>query len=395
MTMSHVQELADEVSRAFSTRWGKETRYMCAAPGRINIIGEHTDYTGGFVLPAAIERNIVAVVGEGSDNLIRGYSLAYQEEATCVPGDYDAQHPAMWFRYVMGVLSELQKTGYPVAPFDFCIGGDIPIGSGLSSSAALEMSVLTAMESFNGYHIEDDEAARICQQAENNFMGVQCGIMDMLISRAGREDCALMIDCSDLSRKYVRISLPGCSWLVIDSGRRRSLVNSEYNKRRAECEAALEAARTIFPEKQLVNLKDLMVTYLPSLEKVLSPKLYKRVKHVVTENERVRLMIPALERADIATAGELLYESHRSLREDYEVSCRELDMLVEIVSGIGGVYGARMMGAGFGGSIIVLVESHALAALEKAVNTKYSLSGFKASILPVKASIGARVIVSC
>jgi galactokinase len=393
--MNRTAKLGENLARVFQARFGNDPRFICAAPGRINTIGEHTDYTGGLVLPAAIDRYVITAVRESSKDQIRGYSLDYQEEAACIPGNYDKHHPASWFRYVMGVVKELEKAQYRVKPFDICIAGDIPIGSGLSSSAALEMSILTAIESLNDFQIEDDEASAICQRAENNFIGVQCGIMDMLISRTGRENFAVRIDCSNLSRQYIRINLPGSIWLVIDSGKKRSLVNSEYNKRWGECQKVLETARTIFPERELDNLKDLYTADLPSLKNTLSDVLYKRVKHVITENDRVEKMLSALEKTDSIRVGNLLNESHLSLRDDYEVSCRELDILVEILCQNDGIYGARMMGAGFGGSVIALVVENALDHLEDTINERYGHSGFKATIWPVKTSNGAGCLSGC
>ncbi len=390
--MSSLEQLKQDVSSVFVEKWGRQPESVAAAPGRINIIGEHTDYTGGLVLPAAIDRYIVAAVSKASENRIRAFSLSYRESSECPLDHYDPKYPGGWFRYVMGVLSELQKAGYRTTPFDICIGGNIPIGSGLSSSAALEMAVLTAMECLNDFHLADNEAALLCQRAENNFIGVQCGIMDMLISRTGREHCAVKIDCSDLTRRYVNASLPGCSWLVINSGKRRGLVDSEYNQRRAECEAGMEAARPVFRDRKITNLKDLTPCDLPSLEPVLSGVAFKRLKHVINENQRVTKMCHALEQEEHIAAGKLLSESHISLRDDFEVSCDELDSLVEIVAGLDGVYGARMMGAGFGGCVLALIDTSRREEVESAVNRRYHPEDYKATIWLVRISGGAQKI---
>jgi len=385
----------EKIAQSFSERWGYSHTVMSKAPGRVNIIGEHTDYTGGYVLPAAINRDIIfaAAVTKGSD--VRGYSLNYCQNASCRIGNYDPLHPVTWFRYVMGIMNELEKTGYSIQPFDFCVGGNIPIGSGLSSSAALGMAVLVAMEQSGNFKMDDNEAALLCQRAENNFVGVKCGIMDMLISRKGRRDHALFVNCTDLSSRMVSTEMPGYLWLVIDSGKRRGLMDSEYNKRRSECEEALKIARLVFPHRNLFNLRDISRKDLPHLKTMLDEVVYRRLSHVVTENERVLQMVGALEAKDSLTAGRLLISSYESLKSNFEVSCKELDSLVKIVCGVKGVYGARPTGAGFGGSIIVLAQTTAVTAIENAVNEKYNSPGLfdtEAKIMPVRFSDGAHVI---
>jgi galactokinase len=383
-----------QVVESFEKKWLVHPSVLSKAPGRVNIIGEHTDYTGGLVLPVAIDRSIVFAAKKTDKSTIRGYSLNYQQEASCPVGDYDPKHPKPWFRYVMGVLSELHKADYSIKGFDFCIGGDIPIGAGLSSSAALEMAVLTGMEGLFGFKIKDIEAALICQRAENDFVGVKCGIMDMLVSRLGVRNHAILIDCTDLSSRAVEINLPGYSWLVIDSGKKRGLVDSEYNKRRNECEEALAKARLQFPKRRLNNLRDISVKDLPALRKVLSDTIYRRLKHVVTENARVIEMVHAIENRDIETISKLLYASHESLRDDYEVSCEELDSLVEIMSSVKGVCGVRLTGAGFGGSLIALVRKDILPEIRRAIKGKYQHKGLEAEVIPIKVSDGARFVTT-
>ncbi len=390
-----LKKLEPDVVESFEKKWLSAPAMLCKAPGRVNIIGEHTDYTGGYVLPVAINRSIVFAANKATTQRIRGYSLNYQQEVSCTVGNYDRKHPALWFRYILGVLTELQTAGYRITGFDFCLGGDIPIGSGLSSSAALGMVVLTAMEELNGFRMKDTEAALLCQRAENNFVGMKCGIMDMLISRAGLRNHALLIDCSSLSYRPVEIDLPGYSWLVIDSGKRRGLVDSEYNRRRAECEEALKIARRQFPARKPGNLRDISIEDIPALANVLSRTIYRRLEHVITENARVLKTVRALESKDTNTIGKLLYASHESLKNNYEVSCGELDSLVEIASSVKGVCGARLTGAGFGGSIIVLARKEALTDLRSAIRERYhpaSNIGIKARVLTVKISNGARVI---
>jgi galactokinase len=390
-----LKKLEADVIESFEKKWLSTPAILSKAPGRVNIIGEHTDYTGGYVLPVAINRSIVFAANKATTPRIRGYSLNYQQEVSCTVGDYDRKHPNLWFRYVLGVLTELQRAGYRVTGFDFCLGGDIPIGSGLSSSAALGMAVLTAMEGLAGFRMNDIEAALLCQRAENNFVGVQCGIMDMLISRAGLRNHALLIDCSSLSYRAVEIDLPGYSWLVIDSGKPRGLVDSEYNKRRSECEEALKIARLQFPGTKLKNLRDISIKDIPVLANVLNHTIYRRLEHVVTENTRVLEMVRALELKDMNAIGKLLYASHESLMYNCEVSCEELDSLVDIASSVKGVCGARLTGAGFGGSIIVLARKEALAEVRSAIRERYhpaDSTEIKTAVMPVNISDGARIV---
>ena len=388
--------LQRNVVSAFRARWASDPAVTASAPGRVNLIGEHTDYTGGFVLPVAIDREIIIAAEKTDGNSVTGYSLDFNDEASCTAGIYDPDHPSGWFRYVTGVLSELEKTVYSVSGIRFAVGGNVPIGSGLSSSAAIEIAVLTAMEGLMGFHMDDVEAALLCQRAENDFVGMNCGIMDQYISRTGKRDHAILIDCTDLSNQAITINIPGYSWLVIDSMKRRGLVDSEYNRRRTECEEGLKFAQSAFPERDIKGLRDITVDDLSILRNSSDETVFSRVKHIVTENDRVLRMVEALESGDSDAVGKHLYGSHTSLRDDFEVSCDELDMLVDILSGIDGVSGARLTGAGFGGCVIAFVRDDSKQIVEQAIKNHYhpiSLpTGTQAEIWPIKISDGARLI---
>jgi galactokinase len=234
--------------------------------------------------------------------------------------------------------------------------------------------------------MNDREAALLCQRAENDFVGMNCGIMDQLISRKGHRDHALLIDCTDLSSELVGVNLPGYSWLVIDSGIRRGLVDSEYNRRRSECEQALEVARNHYPDREIRNLRDISKEALPELKGVCDDNVYRRLRHVVTENERVLKMVDALRRQDTDMVGQLLYQSHESLRDDFEVSCAELDSIVETLSQIAGVSGARLTGAGFGGAVVALVRTGAVPTVASAIKK----TGVR--VFPIMFSDGARLL---
>ncbi len=387
-------ELEQQVVRDYRNRYGSAPEIIAVAPGRVNLIGEHTDYTGGFVLPVAIDREIVLAAGKTRDGIIGGYSLDYDSEASCGAGHYDPEHPMGWFRYVLGVLREVEETGQAFEGFQFSMGGNVPIGSGLSSSAALETATLTLMEGLFRFHMEDIPAALLCQRAENNFVGVNCGIMDQLISRAGRRGSALFVDCRDLTVEPVPAVIPGTVWVVVNSRKRRGLVDSEYNRRRTECEEAVECARKAFPNRTIRGLRDVGPGDLDTLRTACPNAVFRRLRHVVTENARVLDMVKALDAGRKDEAGKLLLGSHASLRDDFEVSCEELDTLVDILTSAPGVYGARLTGAGFGGCVIALADREALPRLEEAVGRNYHPAHIPqgAEIWPVEVSEGARVL---
>jgi len=388
--------MIDTITNAFRERYSAEPDVVALAPGRVNLIGEHTDYTGGFVLPVAIDREVVFAAKADPGGLITGWSMDFAKEASTTTGSWDPKHPAGWFRYVMGVLSELESTNHPAAGFRFAVGGNVPIGSGLSSSAAIEMATCTAMEGLGGFSLSGKDAALLCQRAENNFVGMNCGIMDQYISRIGKRDHAVLIDCTDLSTRTVPVNTPGYSWLVIDSNKRRGLVGSEYNRRRQECEEGLKTAQRVFSDRKIKGLRDVTITDLPVLEQAAGSAVFRRVKHVVTENDRVLKTVEALDAGDVAAIGANLSASHASLHDDFEVSCAELDMLVDILADVPGVAGSRLTGAGFGGCVIALMADSAVATATAAINERYAPptlpAGTKAEIWPIRISDGARLI---
>ena len=391
-----MKELEKKVFDSFKEKFSTEPDVIASAPGRVNLIGEHTDYTGGFVLPVAIDREVVFAVGKVSENTITGYSIDFNEDISIHVGKYDPKHPYLWLRYIMGVLFELERLDMSFEGFNFTVGGNVPIGSGLSSSAAIEMAVCKAMECLLEFKMDDMEAALLCQRAENNFVGMNCGIMDQYISRIGKKDHAILIDCTDLSTKAIKINTPGYSWLVIDSKKRRGLVGSEYNRRRIECKEGVKCSQSFFTERNINSLRDITINDLNGLKNSCDETVFRRVKHVVTENDRVLKTIKALEAVDIELVGKNLYASHASLRDDFEVSCEELDMLVEILSEVNGVSGARLTGAGFGGCVIAFLRDDSIETVEKMITEKYhpkSLSESEnAEIWSIKISDGARYI---
>lgn len=361
-------ELLEDTVGRFRKMFGSEPTVVAAAPGRVNLIGEHTDYNEGFVLPLAIDRHIIIAAGPRPDRLLRLHSVDLQQSITA---SLDALQPdpgARWSHYPIGVAAVLRERGLPPAGANFCIRGNIPMASGLSSSAALEVASALVFRRLNGFDLSLQGLAGIARAAETDFVGVQCGIMDQFISLMGRKDHALFLDCRDLTYAHVPFP-PGARLVVCDSGVRRELANSAYNLREAECEDAVRAIARRSPG--VASLRDISPEQLLRSAGLLSPVSRRRAEHVVTENERVLKSVEAMKRNDLPLLGRLMTESHVSLRDRYEVSCSELDALVEIANSTPGVFGARMTGAGFGGSAVCLVAADRLDPLIDHLRAEY------------------------
>jgi galactokinase len=354
-----------KLSTDFASRYGTAASFVARAPGRVNLIGEHTDYNNGFVLPIAIDRDVALVGRPRADRTVRVVSLDFNEESAFSLDhiEHDAQHT--WSNYIRGVADVLQKDGHTLRGFDALMQGDVPIASGLSSSAATEMATIMAFTAASGgaLRIDGARAAQLAQRAENQFVGVNCGIMDQFISSLGQAQHALMIDCRSLDYQLVPVPM-GATVLVVDTTAPRTLAGSAYNQRRAECE---EGARLL----GVPSLRDISVDEFERRKGALPPVVAKRCAHVVYEDQRVLDAVAALERGDVSAFGQLMLQSHASLRDLYEVSSRELDAVVEIAQGQPGVYGARMTGAGFGGCAIALVQDAHAAALAARVKVEY------------------------
>ena len=339
------------------------------APGRVNLIGEHTDYNDGFVFPMAIDREVVLVGRRRSDGIVRLYSLDYAEESSFEIDRIEHDPKARWSDYVRGVVDVLQKAGYRLGGFEAVITGDVPRGSGLSSSAALEVGAITLIDALFSLKIDAPQKAVLGQRAENQFVGVACGIMDQFISAAGKEDHGLFLDCRSLAYELVPLHLQDARVLVVNTNKQRGLVDSEYNARRREC----EAGAAFFAERiaGVKALRDVTEEQFRAYEAELSEPIRSRCRHVVSECQRVLRSVEALKAGDLASFGKLMNESHRSLRDDYQVSCRELDVVVEIAWAMEGVYGARMTGAGFGGCAVALVHKEYVEPVSRAILERY------------------------
>ncbi len=351
---------------AFAGRFGRSATLVAEAPGRVNLIGEHTDYNQGHVLPLAIDRTLAVAAAPGDETAVRTYALDFEEQDEfSLPAPCPVPEGS-WRNYVRGVAWALREDGGTLRGADLAIAGDVPVGAGLSSSAALEVAVAGALAGISGLTVEPRHLALLAQRAENDFVGVQCGVMDQLAAALGQRGHALLIDCRSLQVEPVRLRLEekGVAIVVVDSGVRRRLEAAPYNLRRQEC---AEAARLL----GVAALRDVDGAMLESRRADLPDHLYRRARHVVTEEARVLAAVEALRAARVEALGALLYESHGSLRDDFDVSCPELDLLVELAGGTDGVPGARLTGAGFGGCTVNLVRAEALAAFEARVLSEY------------------------
>ena len=378
------------IHATFQARFGLAPALTVRAPGRINLIGEHTDYTDGYVMPAAIDRAMHLAIGPADDGTCTLRADDLDEELQFTRGDGELpQQP--WARYIAGVMDGLGLLKDPGPGFRLVFGGDIPLGAGLSSSAALCAGLALGL---NGLYAQDRNRlalARIAQAAEHRYAGVQCGIMDQVAVLMGRRDHLLLLDCRRLSHQEIPADLGEYSLLLCDSGVKHALADSAYNQRRAECEAGLAALRARYPELLLLReAKDYMLTAIAGK---VEPTVLRRIRYVAHENRRVQQMAMALQAGEIETAGALLFASHDGLQYEFEVSCPELDFMVDVAHGFHGVAGARMMGGGFGGCMLALVRTDELPQFQNLLSVRYQGEfGLSPRFYPVSISDGAEVM---
>ncbi|MBS9524938.1 galactokinase [Litoribacter alkaliphilus] len=379
----------EKVARTFKEKY-ITTPIMVNAPGRINLIGEHTDYNEGFVLPAAIDKAMVLAIAENGLQECRLYSLDFEEEFRFNLNDFAPQSSG-WANYLMGVVDQLQKNGLEVKGFDCVFGGNIPIGAGLSSSAALECGIALGLNELFELGLKKVDLVKIGQLAEHTFAGVQCGIMDQFASVLGKEGHVIRLDCRSLDYSLFPLKLDEHALILCDTQVKHSLADSAYNQRRKECEEGVELLKKYFPA--INSLRDVDLDMLETHEAEFDQKVYKRCKYVVMENARVLKACEVLERDDFNHLGQLMYASHEGLSQLYEVSCQELDLLVEETKKLGYVLGSRMMGGGFGGCTLNLVEKDKVAKFEEELKVVYENAfGITLKTYVVKIDEGTRLI---
>lgn len=375
------------INEAFRMQFGVDPEVVVRAPGRVNLIGEHTDYNEGFVLPAAIDRFVGFAGRRRQDRQVRAHSLDFQQAVEFSLDDIQRDPEHAWSNYLRGVAKFLEADGWRLSGADVVFGGDVPRESGLSSSAAVEVGAAVFWQKLTNLELDTVYLVKLARRAENEFVGVPCGIMDQFISALGRRDHALFLDCRDLTYRHVPLR-PGVKIVVCNSGVKRALAQSEYEVRLKQCRQALAQLGTL--GLAVRSLRDVDPVELKAASSVLNELLLRRARHVVTENARVLEAVKVLEEGDLERFGELMNASHASLRDDYEVSSRELDVLVELAWKQPGVLGARMTGAGFGGCTVNLVRENAAEEFVKVVREGYQKTlGLQAEIYVCQASDGA------
>ncbi|WP_160068296.1 galactokinase [Sphingobacterium bovisgrunnientis] len=377
--MSLVNQVKDTFIRVFNS----EPQIVVKSPGRINVIGEHTDYNNGFVLPAAIDKGVYIGISSRNDNNIELYSVDYN-------GKYNTDTttltfgPELWTNYILGVTRILKQKFEGIKGYNLVVVGDVPLGSGLSSSAALTCATSFALSKLFDLNLSKLDIAKVGQQTEHEAVGVRCGIMDQFASVFGQDNSLIKLDCRSLEYEYIPIELNGYEILLLNTNVKHSLASSAYNKRREACEAAVALVKEKYP--QVESLRDVSIAQLDELVKDVSAEYYQKSKFVVEENERLLKATEALKANNINSLGQLLYDAHWALSKEYEVSCDELDFLVSTVATYPEVAGARMMGGGFGGCTInVIKEGKSKDIIDKLSNLYFNK--FNLNLTPIKVSI--------
>jgi galactokinase len=375
-------KLAQEFADLFGVR-----PTIFSAPGRVNLIGEHTDYNEGFVMPSAIGLCTYVAISSREDRQLIIQSEQFPGHFIFDLDDLPKRSTGAWCDYVLGVAVVLQQAGHSLKGSNLLVQGEIPIGAGLSSSASVEVACALALMSFNGVALPIIEVARLCQRSENTFIGARVGIMDQFVSCLGRAEHALILDCRSLEFELVpipqRVRMVICNTMV-----KHQHAGGEYNQRRKECEEGVGMLAKWYPD--LRALRDLSLDQLVQHSKEIPERIYKRCRHVVEENQRVREGARYLQAGNLIGFGELMRKSHRSLRDLYEVSCRELDIMTEVAEGLPGYYGGRMTGGGFGGCTLNLVEATDAEAFADRISCRYeSATGIKPAIYICSAADGA------
>jgi galactokinase len=378
---------AHQLLESFRMRFGTSSN-VYRAPGRVNLIGEHTDYNDGFVLPAAIGFYCWVAAARRSDRKLVIHSENFNETVEASLDSLTPLGKKHWANYPLGVALALEQSGKRLSGADLFIAGEVPLGAGLSSSAAIEVAVGLALLSQTGHEVDRTELAKLCQRAENEFVGARCGIMDQFVSCHGRAGHALLLDCRSLEFELVR--LPAEVQLVIcNTMVKHEIGSGEYNTRRADCEEGVRKLQSVLPG--IRALRDVTIAQLEEHRGLLEQEVFRRCRHVITENERVMKAVEAFRKGDLQALGPLMRDSHRSLRDEYEVSCRELDLMTEIAVAQRGVIGARMTGGGFGGCTINLMEASAVDEFKRQVSAQYyAKTGQRPEIYVSSASEGAQ-----
>ncbi len=385
-------KILDEMQEVFREKFGAAQTHAYFSPGRVNLIGEHTDYNGGHVFPCAISLGTYALVAPRTDGISRLYSMNLPKQGVVqFPMHGAVKSDAYgWANYPVGVVRVMEDAGHRAAHgFDIVLYGTLPNGAGLSSSASIEVLMAVILNDELNLGIDMVELVKFSQKAENEFVGMNCGIMDQFAVGMGKKDCAILLDCNTLSYRYSKLALDGCSIVITNTNKTHSLVTSAYNERRAQCESALKALQKVKPIKALGELTNAEFDAIASA--IPDPVERRRARHAVYENNRTLEAVKALEANDVKRFGELMNASHVSLRDDYEVTGPELDTLAELAWQQDGVLGSRMTGGGFAGCTVSIVRDAAIPAFEKNVGDAYTAKiGYAPSFYVANIADGAR-----
>ena len=385
-------KILDKMQEVFREKFGAAQTHAYFSPGRVNLIGEHTDYNGGHVFPCAISLGTYALVAPRTDGISRLYSMNLPEQGVVqFPMHGAVKSDAYgWANYPIGVVRVMEDAGHRAAHgFDIVLYGTLPNGAGLSSSASIEVLMAVILNDELNLGIDMVELVKFSQKAENEFVGMNCGIMDQFAVGMGKKDCAILLDCNTLSYRYSKLALDGCSIVITNTNKTHSLVTSAHNERRAQCESALKALQKVKPIKALGELTNAEFDAIASA--IPDPVERRRARHAVYENNRTLEAVKALEANDVKRFGELMNASHVSLRDDYEVTGPELDTLAELAWQQDGVLGSRMTGGGFAGCTVSIVRDAAIPAFEKNVGDAYTAKiGYAPSFYVANIADGAR-----
>lgn len=376
--------MKEKIGRIFSEKFSVQP-LIVRSPGRVNIIGEHTDYNDGFVLPAAIDKAVYVAVSKRNDDKIRLYASNFNEGyETSLPEIKPSQN---WYTYILGIVDQLVKNGYNINGFNLVIDGDVPAGAGLSSSAAVECAVVFALDKLFELKLDKLTMVKMAQKAEHTYAGLQCGIMDMFASMYGKKDHCIKLDCRSLEYEYIPLQLEGYKLVLFNSNVKHSLASSEYNVRRQQCEAGIALIQPHHPH--IKNLRDASMQMLNEYVKPKDELVYRRCKFVVEEIERLNTACNDLKQGNLLALGKKMFATHEGLSKDYDVSCKELDFLASAVKNNPDVLGARMMGGGFGGCTINIVKDGTIEQLTETLYKEYkTVMGMELTAYIVQTSDG-------
>ncbi len=370
--------------------FGNSNPLTVRSPGRINLIGEHTDYNDGFVFPAAIDKAIWFTASKNDKGLFRFFSMDYSQSFEMKANDLSISNVA-WANYLLGVANQFKKKGYQLSGVDVVFGGDIPIGAGLSSSAAVETGFAMVLNNLFGFGEPNMEMVKMAQKAEHEYAGVMCGIMDQFAIVFGKKQQAIKLDCRTLDYEYANLNLTGYQIILVDTKVKHSLTSSAYNQRRQECETGVKILKNYNPD--ISALRDVEMALLREHKNEMEETVYRRCKYVIEENNRVTEAFEALHQGNIRWLGELMMETHTGLRNDFEVSCEELDVLFDFAKDFYGVIGSRMMGGGFGGCTINIVAQSETERFASEITKHYKqTTGNKPSVYKVTIEDGTGVV---